>query len=144
LQGSTTSSSPHQQASLTPQMSKKPQMGTHVVQQHQQQQIDPAITPLSGMLKTIFRHYSVIHGSIVAFVRRRAIRDGNFKQSNFHFSQFLFSLALFLFARTETGSSSKLSTFSSTGKTGSVVQMRRTTNKKGKTAPAPPKRTRFD
>ncbi|XP_059615056.1 tyrosine-protein kinase Abl [Phlebotomus argentipes] len=40
----------------------------------------------------------------------------------------------------ETGSSStKLSTFS-TAKMGSV-QMRRTTNKKGKTAPAPPKRT---
>jgi abelson tyrosine-protein kinase 1 len=43
------------------------------------------------------------------------------------------------FIITETGSS-KLSSFS-TGKTGSV-QMRRTTNKKGKTAPAPPKRTR--
>lgn len=43
----------------------------------------------------------------------------------------------------ETGSSSKLSNFSLTGKTASVVQMRRTTNKKGKTAPAPPKRTRF-
>lgn len=42
----------------------------------------------------------------------------------------------------ETGTSStKLSTFSS-GKSGSV-QMRRTTNKKGKTAPAPPKRTRY-
>ncbi|KAG5678000.1 hypothetical protein PVAND_007711 [Polypedilum vanderplanki] len=43
----------------------------------------------------------------------------------------------------ETGSSSKLSTFGSTGKTGSVVQMRRPTNKnkQGKTAPAPPKRT---
>lgn len=49
-----------------------------------------------------------------------------------HFSWFLL----------ETGSTaSKLSTFSSTcGK--SNVQMRRTTNKKGKTAPAPPKRTR--
>jgi hypothetical protein len=78
-------------------MSKKPQMGTHVVQQHQQQQIDPAITPLSGTMMTFFRHYSVIHGSIVAFrSRRRAIRDGNFKQSNFHFSQFLLSLSPFL------------------------------------------------
>lgn len=57
------STSPHQQASLTPQMSKRPQMGTHVVQQHQQQQqqIDPAITPLSGtLLSLIFRHCSVI------------------------------------------------------------------------------------
>lgn len=51
LQGSVPimSTSPHQQASLTPLMGKRPQMGTHVVQQHQQQQqIDPAITPLSG------------------------------------------------------------------------------------------------
>lgn len=70
------------QNSLTPQMGKKPQMGTH-----QSQQSEPAITPLS-----------------------------------------------------ETGSS-KLSTFSSTKS--SSVQLRRTTNKKGKTAPAPPKRTRF-
>lgn len=72
------------QNSLTPQMGKKPQMGTHQSQQHQS---EPAITPLS-----------------------------------------------------ETGSS-KLSTFSSTKS--SSVQLRRTTNKKGKTAPAPPKRTRF-
>jgi hypothetical protein len=38
------------QPSLTPQMSKKPQMGTHLVQQHQQQQQieQQAITPLSG------------------------------------------------------------------------------------------------
>lgn len=74
------------QNSLTPQMGKKPQMGTHQ-QQQQQHQSEPAITPLS-----------------------------------------------------ETGSS-KLSTFSSTKS--SSVQLRRTTNKKGKTAPAPPKRTRF-
>ncbi|XP_055527898.1 tyrosine-protein kinase Abl isoform X2 [Wyeomyia smithii] len=40
----------------------------------------------------------------------------------------------------DTGSSSKLSTFANkTSTTG--VQMRRTTNKRGKTAPAPPKRT---
>lgn len=37
------------QSSLTPQMSKKPQMGTHMVQQQQQQQIDQAVTPLSGI-----------------------------------------------------------------------------------------------
>lgn len=37
---------------------------------------------------------------------------------------------------------SKLSTFSA-GCAKASVQMRRTTNKKGKTAPAPPKRTRF-
>lgn len=37
---------------------------------------------------------------------------------------------------------SKLSTFSSTGSKPAGVQMRRTTNKRGKTAPAPPKRTR--
>lgn len=44
---------------------------------------------------------------------------------------------------TETGSAnSKMSTFSS-GCTKNNVQMRRTTNKKGKTAPAPPKRTRY-
>ncbi|XP_070499809.1 tyrosine-protein kinase Abl isoform X1 [Chironomus tepperi] len=79
LQGSTVQIQP----SLTPQMSKKPQMGTHIVQQ----QIEQAVTPLS-----------------------------------------------------ETGSSSKLSSFSS-AKQNSAVQMRRTTNKKGKTAPAPPKRT---
>jgi hypothetical protein len=43
------------QPSLTPQMSKKPQMGTHVVQQHQQQQHDQqAITPLSGRMHTHF------------------------------------------------------------------------------------------
>ncbi|CRL06727.1 CLUMA_CG019430, isoform A [Clunio marinus] len=86
LQGQSSASS---QPSLTPQMGKKPQMGTHIAQQHQQhqQQMEQqAITPLSD-------------------------------------------------------SSSKLSTFSSTGKSGSVVQMRRTTNKRGKTAPAPPKRT---
>lgn len=50
------------------------------------------------------------------------------------------------FSPKETGSTnSKLSTFSSTGGgTGkSSVQMRRTTNKRGKTAPAPPKRTRY-
>lgn len=42
----------------------------------------------------------------------------------------------------ETGSTStKLSTFSSQGK--GNVQMRRTTNKQGKQAPAPPKRTRY-
>lgn len=47
-----------------------------------------------------------------------------------------------LFFRSESGSTaSKLSTFSSCAK--ASVQMRRTTNKKGKTAPAPPKRTRF-
>lgn len=44
----------------------------------------------------------------------------------------------------ETGSAtSKFSTFS-TGGAKANVQMRRTTNKKGKTAPAPPKRTRLD
>lgn len=37
------------QSSLTPQMSKKPQMGTHMVQQQQQQQIEQAVTPLSGI-----------------------------------------------------------------------------------------------
>jgi hypothetical protein len=66
--------------------------------------------------------------------RRRAIRDGNVQKVIFNF----FSL--------ETGSSSKLSTFSSAGKASSGVQMRKqqqpTANKKGKTAPAPPKRTR--
>jgi hypothetical protein len=36
------------QPSLTPQMSKKPQMGTHLVQQQQQQQIEQAVTPISG------------------------------------------------------------------------------------------------
>lgn len=35
----------------------------------------------------------------------------------------------------------KLSTFTG-GSKNNLVQMRRTTNKKGKTAPAPPKRTR--
>ncbi|XP_058838325.1 tyrosine-protein kinase Abl isoform X1 [Topomyia yanbarensis] len=40
----------------------------------------------------------------------------------------------------DTGSSSKLSTFSNKASTAGV-QMRRTTNKRGKTAPAPPKRT---
>lgn len=43
LQGSTVQLQP----SLTPQMSKKPQMGTHMVQQQQIEQ--QAITPLSGM-----------------------------------------------------------------------------------------------
>lgn len=45
LQGTSSASS---QPSLTPQMGKKPQMGTHVAQQHQQQQQIDAITPLSG------------------------------------------------------------------------------------------------
>ncbi|XP_055610940.1 tyrosine-protein kinase Abl isoform X2 [Uranotaenia lowii] len=72
-----------QPVQLTPQLGKKPQMGT----QQQQPQHEPAITPIS-----------------------------------------------------DTGSSSKLSTF--TNKTSTAgVQMRRTTNKRGKTAPAPPKRT---
>lgn len=44
----------------------------------------------------------------------------------------------------ETGSTtSKLSTFSTGGSAKGNVQMRRTTNKRGKTAPAPPKRTRY-
>lgn len=68
-----------QPVQLTPQMVKKPQMGTV---QH-----EPAITPIS-----------------------------------------------------DTGSSSKLSTFSNKPSTAGV-QMRRTTNKRGKQAPAPPKRT---
>ncbi|XP_053689299.1 tyrosine-protein kinase Abl isoform X3 [Sabethes cyaneus] len=47
---------------------------------------------------------------------------------------------LHIFFFLDTGSSSKLSTFANkTSTTG--VQMRRTTNKRGKTAPAPPKRT---
>lgn len=87
--------SPHQQASLTPQMSKRPQMGTHVVQQHQQQQqqqqIDSAITPLSGksLSCSFFRHYSVILTSMICEVcdgrRRRAIRDGNAQKVIFIF-----------------------------------------------------------
>lgn len=47
----------------------------------------------------------------------------------------------------ESGSTTpKLSTFSTGGsnKGGSNVQMRRTTNRRGKTAPAPPKRTRYE
>lgn len=57
LQGTSSASS---QPSLTPQMGKKPQMGTHIAQQHQQQQqqIDQqAITPQSGkrMKKTFHR-----------------------------------------------------------------------------------------
>ncbi|XP_037043232.1 tyrosine-protein kinase Abl isoform X2 [Bradysia coprophila] len=67
------------QNSSTPQMGKKPQMGTHV---HQEQ----PMTPMSDCSTT-----------------------------------------------------SKLSTFSTSGKAN--VQMRRTTNKRGKQAPAPPKRT---
>jgi hypothetical protein len=36
-------------------MGKKPQMGTHVSQQHQQQQIEQqAITPLSGEFSIVF------------------------------------------------------------------------------------------
>lgn len=42
----------------------------------------------------------------------------------------------------ELSVSTKLSTFSAASKN-NLVQMRRTTNKKGKQAPAPPKRTRF-
>ncbi|XP_050095813.1 tyrosine-protein kinase Abl [Anopheles aquasalis] len=41
----------------------------------------------------------------------------------------------------DSGSGSKLSTFGNKHQTAGVVQMRRTTNKRGKTAPAPPKRT---
>lgn len=67
-------------------------MGTHMVQQHQQQQqIDPAITPLSGtIIIIIFRHFSVILADMFRSSdgRRRAIRDGNFQKSNFQF--FLF------------------------------------------------------
>lgn len=47
--------------SLTPQMSKKPQMGSTVVsqqlhQQQQQQMEQQAVTPLSGMFILIFVH----------------------------------------------------------------------------------------
>lgn len=42
----------------------------------------------------------------------------------------------------EISLSTKLSTFTG-GSKNNLVQMRRTTNKKGKQAPAPPKRTRF-
>lgn len=71
-----------QPVQLTPQMAKKPQMGTQQGPQH-----EPVITPIS-----------------------------------------------------DTGSNSKLSTFPNKPAT-TGVQMRRTTNKRGKTAPAPPKRT---
>lgn len=46
--------------SLTPQMSKKPQMGStvvsqqHLQQQQQQQMEQQAVTPLSGMILLIF------------------------------------------------------------------------------------------
>jgi len=41
-------------------------------------------------------------------------------------------------------SGSKLSTFAvPSGNKGAMVQLRRTTNKRGKQAPAPPKRTRY-
>lgn len=64
--------------------------------------------------------------------------SGNFIQLSSHHNNHLNTFEQFL---TDAGSSlSKLGSFSSTGKSG--VQMRRTTNKKGKTAPAPPKRTR--
>ncbi|XP_065074148.1 tyrosine-protein kinase Abl isoform X2 [Ochlerotatus camptorhynchus] len=74
-----------QPVQLTPQMGKKPQMGTQQAPQH-----EPVITPIS-----------------------------------------------------DAGSNSKLSTFSIKPATPGV-QMRRTTNKRGKTAPAPPKRTSRD
>ncbi|XP_062544355.1 tyrosine-protein kinase Abl isoform X2 [Armigeres subalbatus] len=74
-----------QSVQLTPQMAKKPQMGTQ-----QAPQLEPVITPIS-----------------------------------------------------DTGSNSKLSTFPNKPAT-TGVQMRRTTNKRGKTAPAPPKRTSRD
>ncbi|XP_021699369.1 tyrosine-protein kinase Abl isoform X4 [Aedes aegypti] len=74
-----------QPVQLTPQMAKKPQMGTQQGPQH-----EPVITPIS-----------------------------------------------------DTGSNSKLSTFPNKPAT-TGVQMRRTTNKRGKTAPAPPKRTSRD
>lgn len=59
----------------------------------------------------------------------------NFIELSFRINQTLID---FFFIHLTDTAASKLSTFS--GKAN--VQMRRTTNKKGKTAPAPPKRTR--
>lgn len=65
--------------------------------------------------------------------------SGNIRQMTKIFNA---KILCFGFYSSETGSTnSKLSTFS-TGAIKTNVQMRRTTNKKGKTAPAPPKRTR--
>ena len=65
--------------------------------------------------------------------------SGKFNKLSQHLTTIIQTSLITLF--TDAGSSlSKLGSFSSTGKSG--VQMRRTTNKKGKTAPAPPKRTR--
>lgn len=57
------------------------------------------------------------------------------------------SIALFIISYVEGASSvTKLSTFMgglSNRNNSNMVQMRRSTNKKGKQAPAPPKRTRY-
>lgn len=54
-------------------------------------------------------------------------------------------LIFHLFVVDTTSSVTKLSTFTGglSSKNNSIVQMRRSTNKKGKQAPAPPKRTRY-
>lgn len=55
-------------------------------------------------------------------------------------------LIFHLFVVDTTSSVTKLSTFTggiSSKNNSSIVQMRRSTNKKGKQAPAPPKRTRY-
>lgn len=89
------------QNSVTPQMGKKPQMGTHV---HQEQ----PMTPMSGKFFLFEKKEEVPIEHCKWFV--------------------------------DCSTTSKLSTFSTSGK--ASVQMRRTTNKRGKQAPAPPKRTR--
>jgi hypothetical protein len=79
LQGTSSASS---QPSLTPQMGKKPQMGTHVSQQHQQQQIEQqAITPLSGEFFAVFRFEAATNLTFFRFLVKveHVLVDGKVK-----------------------------------------------------------------